>query len=289
MKFGFLIIAAWFFALSSSSIAAAQFKVAVLDRSDARSEFVEKLITKLALDPNLRLLDADSVNAASAPVLKNENPFNLPIETAKILGTAIDCDYLLIIKNDAVQRSSFARPIYFEANAVIFAVSARTGKLIWWRDAFYEADKMTAARQLRERDLPNVIAQLTEKITINAAQERREIAQSSSSVNEIPALPDDAAEDKDLRIPLPFKRLRPDYPAAARRLQIAATVDVTAEIDERGEVVTASIARWAGFDLDEAAIETVKKLHFRPALRDGQPFAVKVLLRYNFRDLNRNQ
>jgi outer membrane biosynthesis protein TonB len=41
--------------------------------------------------------------------------------------------------------------------------------------------------------------------------------------------------------------------------------------------------RWAGYGLNEAVIATVRQLHFRPALRDGQPVPIRVLLRYNFR------
>jgi hypothetical protein len=43
------------------------------------------------------------------------------------------------------------------------------------------------------------------------------------------------------------------------------------------------VARWAGFGLDEATVNTVRQLHFFPAHRDGVPIPMRVLLRYNFR------
>jgi outer membrane biosynthesis protein TonB len=43
------------------------------------------------------------------------------------------------------------------------------------------------------------------------------------------------------------------------------------------------VVRWAGFGLDEATTETVRQMHFRPAMRNGSPVAMRVLLRYNFR------
>ena len=55
------------------------------------------------------------------------------------------------------------------------------------------------------------------------------------------------------------------------------------DLDEKGEVTRVEIARWAGFGLDEATIETVRQLHFFPAMRNGTPIPLRVLLRYNFR------
>jgi outer membrane biosynthesis protein TonB len=43
------------------------------------------------------------------------------------------------------------------------------------------------------------------------------------------------------------------------------------------------VVRWAGFGLDEEVVSTVRRMHFRPAAREGGPVAVRVLLRYNFR------
>ena len=43
------------------------------------------------------------------------------------------------------------------------------------------------------------------------------------------------------------------------------------------------VVRWAGFGLDEEVVATVRRMHFRPAQREGEPVPVRVLLRYNFR------
>ena len=55
------------------------------------------------------------------------------------------------------------------------------------------------------------------------------------------------------------------------------------ELDKEGEVGHVEVARWAGFGLDEATVNTVRQMHFFPALRDGAPIPIRVLLRYNFR------
>jgi TonB family protein len=85
------------------------------------------------------------------------------------------------------------------------------------------------------------------------------------------------------RPPQPFRRLRPAYTETAERAEAEATVDASVEIGAAGEVRNVEIVRWAGFGLDESVTGTVRRLHFRPAMRDGVAFPVRVLLRYNFR------
>ncbi|HEX8887957.1 MAG TPA: energy transducer TonB, partial [Pyrinomonadaceae bacterium] len=86
-----------------------------------------------------------------------------------------------------------------------------------------------------------------------------------------------------IRLPQPYRRLRPAYPEEAARADAEATVDVQVELDSEGEVAKIEVVRWAGFGLDEATINTVRQMHFRPAMRDGTPIPMRVLLRYNFR------
>jgi TonB family protein len=62
-----------------------------------------------------------------------------------------------------------------------------------------------------------------------------------------------------------------------------AVVDALVELDAEGEVRSVEIARWAGYGLDESVARTVRQMHFRAALRGGQPVPVRALLRYNFR------
>jgi TonB family protein len=97
--------------------------------------------------------------------------------------------------------------------------------------------------------------------------------------------PDDekAAEANALRLPRPYRRLRPAYPESAARADAEAVVDVLVDLDADGEVSRVDVARWAGFGLDEASLETVRRLHFFPAMRNGMPIPIRILLRYNFR------
>jgi protein TonB len=77
--------------------------------------------------------------------------------------------------------------------------------------------------------------------------------------------------------------LKPTYPESAARAELEAVVDALVDVDARGEVGRVEIARWAGYGLDQSVIETVKQMHFFPAMRDGRAIPMRVLLRYNFR------
>ena len=81
----------------------------------------------------------------------------------------------------------------------------------------------------------------------------------------------------NFRAPQPYRSLRPSYPETAARVAAEATVDALVEVDAAGEVKDIEIVRWAGYGLNEAVIETVRPLHFRPATRDGRPVPIRVL------------
>src|SRR5438093_6175814 len=93
---------------------------------------------------------------------------------------------------------------------------------------------------------------------------------------------DEASYRNDLRTPRPYRRLKPPYPAIAAAAEVEAIVDVLVDVDAHGEVGHVEISRWAGYGLDQSVIETVKQMHFFPAMRDGVVIPMRVLLRYNF-------
>jgi TonB family protein len=135
-----------------------------------------------------------------------------------------------------------------------------------------------AVRAARYRDAINRAQQME-------LSERAEVLARADSTPVIEDAPDDeaAAARDGLRLPHPYRRLRPAYPETAERAEAVATVDVQLEIDAQGEISRLEIVRWAGFGLDEATLNTVRQLHFRPAMRGGVPIPIRILLRYNFR------
>lgn len=262
-----------------------QLKIAVLNANQNEQKFTAQFAEKLSEQKKFRLLDEELARAVFNSA-KIENPFNLSLEEAKNLGAGIDCDFFFVIKSETLRRSSFQKAVYFESYAVAFLVSARTGRLIAWEDGYFEAETGEDAKKSLLTEAKNIAARFTAKINEANERERAERSQINSDAILIEDLPEEKfIAEQNFRIPLPYKRLRPEYTEVARRHDMEATVDVTAELNERGEVTKTQIVRWAGFDLDEAAAENVKKMNFRPALRDGKAIPIRVLLRYNFRDL----
>lgn len=279
----FLLLFAPIFAATQ----AVQLNAALLENGENLQNFKTQFSQKLSQEKFVKLLDEDltraAVNGANTKTL-----FNLSLEEAKNLGAAIDCDFFVVTKSATLRRSSFQKDVYFESFAVIFLVSARSGRLIHWEHARFDADAPATAEKLLVTDAPKIAGRFAAKILEAHERERTERANSFSDAVLIEDLPDEAAvEEQKFRVPLPYRRLKPEYTEAARRLDIEATVDVAVELNERGEVLKTEIVRWAGFDLDEAAANTVKKMIFRPALRDGKAIPIRVILRYNFRDLQR--
>ena len=76
----------------------------------------------------------------------------------------------------------------------------------------------------------------------------------------------------------------PRYPAAARRMNKAAQVDLKVLVDERGNVIQAeSLGGRVGFGFDEAAMEAARRSTFHPATKDGVRVKMWTMMRVTFR------
>ncbi len=83
---------------------------------------------------------------------------------------------------------------------------------------------------------------------------------------------------KLLRLP------QPTYPAAARRLNKAATVDVRVLVDEKGKVLqTEPPSIRAGYGFDEAAVDVASRATYTPATKDGVRVKMWSVLRVAFK------
>lgn len=77
---------------------------------------------------------------------------------------------------------------------------------------------------------------------------------------------------------------KPAYPELARKRGQEGTARIRCEVDTAGNVAAASIAGSSGHKLlDEAALETVRKWRFRPALSQGRPARGTVIVPVEFR------
>lgn len=263
--------------------------IAVLDFGDTPTGRLtsQKLAENLKNYRNISVQDHDQARAASRGA-GYSGSINLSLDEARHLGSVLGSDFFLVGDAQTLRRSPSSGPVYFESYASLFLVSSRTGRLITWMRPVFEAATAAAAEsaliaRLASPEIGDQLNQLVEQAH-RVERSQRELSH-TAAVPLIDEAPDDekVAEAEGLRLPRPYRRFTPAYPESAAKAEVEATVDVLVDLDEEGEVKRVEIARWAGFGLDESTIETVKRLHFFPAKRNGVSVPLRVLLRYNFR------
>lgn len=230
--------------------------------------------------------DGAALSAFGATEIRT--PFNLTSSEAVQIGAAIGCDYFLLIKAETQRRSSFQKSTYYEATAAVFIVSSRTGYLVKWLLLAKQADTPKDAYEQLILATPGYITDV--KAMITDAYER-ELKNSSAPVTtsaKIEELNDADQPDKSLRPPIPYKRIRPDYTPQAYLFSVTATVDAEVDIDADGKILRLDIVRWAGYGLDESVTEAIRSMNWRPAERNGKTLPMRVLLRYNFKKIEKD-
>ncbi len=267
-------------------------QVAVLDlgKTEAAEHALQPIIRFFESSSTVKLIDSLQSRAAARGA-GYQGSLNMTLDEARDLGAALGCDFFLTGEARVLRRSASERPKYFEAYVSLFLVSTRTGKLIKWEHLSFDAESPAAAESLLMQAIPGRAAHFLQEI-ISAAREEpalraaERLREETILIAELPA--DDGLHPPGFRPPQPYRRLLPRYPQIAARAEATATIDVLVEIDAEGEVKRVDVARWGGFGLDEEVVETVKRMHFRPAMRNSMPVAVRSLLRYNFRPPQRN-
>jgi TonB family protein len=232
------------------------------------------------------VFDSD-LSAAAARGWGFQGSLNLTTQDARDLGAAIGCDFFIIGEAQTLRRVPSEGAAYFESYASVFVVSARTGRLIFWERPLERRDTAEEAEKALLQALASADARHRYRTAIRTALEEERAAR-ERAVDKPPTVidvmsDDENVENKSVRAPRPYRRVKPPYPESAARAEIEAVVDVLVDIDARGEVEQIEIARWAGYGLEQSVIDTVKQMHFFPALRDGVKIPMRVLLRYNFR------
>lgn len=262
----------------------AQPKIAVLvPEKNAHSQtFAEKLETSLL--KNFKVLDA-SLSESAYRSTAYEKPFNLSLAEAKTIGAAIGCDYFLLVKADTLRRYSFEKKEFYESYAAVYAVSSRTGRLVFWKLTSAE-EKIAGESESKLLDsIKNLSAEISGKLKVADKEEPNE--KFVAKLEELPA--ENSPEAKNFRPPLPYKRIRPEYTRIANLYGVEATVDAEVEVDEDGKILKTEIIRWAGFGLDESVAETIRKMQWRAASRNGKTLPLRVLLRYNFKKIEKDE
>ena len=207
------------------------------------------------------------------------------IKESKNIGAAIGCDYFLLIRSKNQRRSSLEKADHYESYAIIYVISSRTGRLVFWKLQTLEAAKENEAEKLLFDSIKALALEISGKIT---AMQNEEISERSvADFKEIPE--ENTPEAKGFRPPLPYNRIRPKYTDTARLYNIEATVDIEIDVDEAGNILRSEIVRWAGFGLDESVRKTVLEMNWRPASRNGKTLPIRALLRYNFKNIENDK
>jgi TonB family protein len=281
----FLILVSSAFAQTAQRVT----RLAILDlgATSIGKLVAEKIRANFRSTEHIQLLDPD-LSATAARGIGYTGSLNMSVSEARDLGAAIDAEFYLIGDAQTLRRTSSKTPVYYESYSSIFVISSRTGRLVFWDRLSAESDSVGSAEQkltnLVAAKEPTVraLAAIRKAQTDESNQRLIDLASTAPLIEEAPE-DDKIASTQGLRLPKPYRRLRPTYPESAARAEVEATVDVLVDVGADGEVGQIQVARWAGFGLDETTVATVRQLHFFPAMRDGAPIPMRVLLRYNFR------
>ena len=82
--------------------------------------------------------------------------------------------------------------------------------------------------------------------------------------------------------PVPVKTPPPEYPNSMRQQGVSGVVAVSVVIDEKGSVISTTVAKSTHADFESPATDAVKKWKFKPAQKDGAPVKMKVTIPIRF-------
>ncbi len=222
-----------------------------------------------------------SMTEAAYRAVAPKLPFNMTLDEAKTVGSAIACDYFILIRSETLRRSSFQKSEYYESFATIYIVASKSGKLEDWRN--FSAEHPTPAASFERLIDSMAAAEMSSDLKKLSTSDH--IDKGRPPMQELPA--DNSNESKNFRAPIPFARIKPAYTDLAFLYEVAATVEIEVDLDAAGTVLRTSIVRWAGYGLDESVESTVRKMNWRPAERNGKSLPMRVLLRYNFKKIDK--
>ena len=274
--------------LASHASASAKTSVTVLDfgQTEFGKTVAEKVRARLRATNELLVADGDLSRSAAMGV-GYKGSLNLTVNEARDLGAALASEFYLLGDAQILRRSSSTRSVYYESYCSLFLVNSRNGSLLLWERPVFDSDDPVKVLQdlyyhVEHELIPRLVVALRRAAEDEQLQRTAIVSYTGPVIEEAPE-DEKTAEAQGLRLPRPFKRLRPEYPASAARAEAEGTVDVLVDVGADGEAGGVHIVRWAGFGLDEAAVATVKQMHFFPAMRNGTAIPMRVLLRYNFR------
>lgn len=263
--------------LFAASSAAQRISILTPSESDLSAAFAQAISNKLA-DRKFRVDDLSLSRSAAASV-KVDTPFNLATADARRLGSVLGTHFYVLIKTGSLRRTSSQVETYYEAFAAIYLVSSSRGRLVKWD---FVSKKEPTEIEAREK-LIAAADQAGKRVAEAIELEMRSRSNTPANI-QFPPVPDEkTAGFEGLRPPMPYRRISPEYMPTANLYSVEATVEIEADVDATGKIVSTEIVRWAGYGLDESVDETVRKMNWRPATIGNRTLPMRVLLRYNFK------
>jgi protein TonB len=83
--------------------------------------------------------------------------------------------------------------------------------------------------------------------------------------------------------PRPVHQVSPEHPAKGFR--VSGTVLIGLIVSSKGEPGEVHVIRSLEKDVDQSAVDAVKQWRFEPAMKDGQPVAVRISVEIRFHDM----
>ncbi len=83
--------------------------------------------------------------------------------------------------------------------------------------------------------------------------------------------------------PVVIHSVEPAFTEQARRSDLQGTVAIQLIVDSQGNPQDAHVVRRLGMGLDEKAVEAVRQYRFKPAMYQGHPVAVQMVIEVDFR------
>ncbi len=247
------------------------------EKTEQSDSVIERFESELSA--RFRILDS-SMSKSIFSASGFERPYNLTAKNSRDFGNIIGANYFLLIKTDTLRRTAFKRDEYYESYIAVYLVSSRTGNLVLWRlSKFEESSEMVSRKKLFD-SVSDLAGLISAKIAVTEKTETSVTLSNAEKLIEAGSEPTNG-----LRPPMPYRRIKPQYTDIASIYDILATVDVAVDVDADGEVLKTEVVRWAGFGLDRSVVETVRKMQWRPADLNGKPLPMRVLLRYNFKNI----
>lgn len=225
-----------------------------------------------------------SAAEAAFTSLSIATPFNQTAGETRSAGNVIGADILIFVKVETQRRSSFEKPKYFESSAALFLTGARSGELFHFELRKAEKDTPEEAFDALLTDTETTADAITSLIPDLYRQELN--ARSDITIEDHSR---SAEQDKTTRPPMPYRQIKPTSTGEAFLFGIHATIDAEAGIDANGTISDIRVIRWAGYGLEKAVTDAIRKMTWRPAERNGKNLPMRVMLRYNFTKIEKTE